>query len=352
MINLEQKYNRNDFLGFLNLFVPEFTQVVRPIVDIKGLKVTKDAFLLGESKALDLYVFELVYSSTNNAHDSLASDGFKVMKSRASYRALVIYHTTRGADWRLSLMTATLSYNQKGKICQSFSLSGMPFSLGPNAIIDRPHQLLIERGPVKDFAELQKRFSQEVVNRYYYPPVQAVSENAIVKSEVAESVPLELQPKPVDKPYQPSASTDSTNWYRIGFTTAAIILGIGLGYYFNITLLSVISTVIISVLLGIGLYYFWQSKWVRYSLLGLSIIPIFCIMAITNPGFLVFQMYPMFRIFVTRISSAFGGATLAGTLTFFILAQPLARSKDKKLFLLVAIGIAIIALILGIKFAS
>jgi len=170
-MNIEKKYNRDDFLIFLKSFVPNFTKDVRS-VSVSGLQVTKEVSYLGESAELDLSIFELTHSSSSDARVALAMDGFKVMKGSATYRALVIYRSEKGEDWRLSLMTASPIVNEKGKVGQAFSNPRRSsFFLGPNAKVNTPYQFLIKQGAVKDFVELQKRFSLEVVNKEFYSQI-------------------------------------------------------------------------------------------------------------------------------------------------------------------------------------
>lgn len=171
-MNIEKKYNRDDFLVFLKSFVPGFTKDVRR-VSASGLQAIKEVAYLGESAELELSIFELTHSSSSDARVALAMDGFKVMKGSATYRALVIYRSEKGEDWRLSLMTASPVVNEKGKVSQSFSNPRrFSFFLGPNAKVNTPYQFLIKQGAVKDFAELQKRFSLEVVNKDFYNKIQ------------------------------------------------------------------------------------------------------------------------------------------------------------------------------------
>ncbi|MDO8674741.1 MAG: N-6 DNA methylase [Candidatus Omnitrophota bacterium] len=170
-MNLERKYNRDDFLAFLKSFIPEFTKDVRR-VGTSGLQVTKETFYLGESAKFNLSIFELIHSSSADARVALAMDGFKVMKSSATYRALVIYRADKGEDWRLSLMTATPGVNAEGKVEQVLSNPRrFSFFLGPNAQINTPYQFLIEQGQVKDFDDLKSRFSIEVVNKNFYTQI-------------------------------------------------------------------------------------------------------------------------------------------------------------------------------------
>ena len=70
-------------------------------------------------------------------------------------------------------MTATPGVSQKGKIGQTLSNPRrFSFFLGPNAKINTPNQFLVQQGIVKDFIDLQERFSIEVVNREFYKRIQ------------------------------------------------------------------------------------------------------------------------------------------------------------------------------------
>lgn len=170
-MNLQQKYNRDDFLEFLKQFLPSFKKDIRPAA-ASSLQVTKEVFSLGQSADLDLQIFELTHSSSSDARVALAMDGFRMMRDSATYRALVVYHSEKGDDWRLSLMTATPGVNEKGKIGQTLSNPRrFSFFLGPNAKINTPYQLLIKQDSVKDFSDLQKRFSLEVVNKTFYTQI-------------------------------------------------------------------------------------------------------------------------------------------------------------------------------------
>src|SRR5262245_50410762 len=119
-MNLNQKYNRDEFLGFLAACLPSFAEDIR-VVTGNGLNVTSKAYFLGESTELDLSIFELTHSANATARVALAMDGFKIMKNSATYRALFVYRSDNGDDWRLSLMTATPGVNAKGKVGQTLS---------------------------------------------------------------------------------------------------------------------------------------------------------------------------------------------------------------------------------------
>ena len=165
---LQKKYNRDDFLEFQKQFLPDFKKDIRS-VNSRGLQVTKDVFLLGQSDQLDLQIFEFTHTSSSDARVSLAKDGFRVMKDSATYLALAAYHSEKSDDWRLSLMTANLEINEKGRVKQSFSNPRRySFFLGPDAKMHTPEEFLVKQGTVKDVKNLISRFDVEVVTREFF----------------------------------------------------------------------------------------------------------------------------------------------------------------------------------------
>ena len=176
-MNLQQKYNREDFLEFQRQFLPDFKKDLRP-VNKNGLLVTKDVFLLGQSDQLDLQVFEFTHTSSTDARVSLAADGFRIMKNHAISHALAVYQSESSDDWRLSLMTATPEISEKGKVKQSFSNPRRySFFLGPEAKIHTPEEFLIKKGKVKDAQDLISRFDVEIVTKEFFKSYKQLFEN-------------------------------------------------------------------------------------------------------------------------------------------------------------------------------
>ncbi len=170
-MNLQERYNRDTYLGFLRTFVPGFKQDIRAVAAEK-LAVTQEAHFLGESEELDLSVFEITHTSSTDARVSLSMDGFKLMKTSATYRALIVYRSENSEDWRFSLMTTTPDLVEKGKVVRKLSNPRrFSFFLGPNAKINTPKRFLIKEGSIRDFADLQGRFSLEVVNKEFYKQI-------------------------------------------------------------------------------------------------------------------------------------------------------------------------------------
>jgi hypothetical protein len=203
-MNLEQSYSRDTFILFLKTFISGFIKDIRR-VNTSGLQITKEAYYLGESHELNLSVFELTHSSSTDARIALASEGFRVLKSSAAYRALVVYRTDNEEDWRLSLMTATPGINQEGRIRQVFSNPRrLSYLLGPHAKINTPTKYLIKNGAVKNFEDLQSRFSLEVVNKEFYTEIsklftQLIGGTISIGKNKIDSEPLIKLPSIVDR---------------------------------------------------------------------------------------------------------------------------------------------------------
>ena len=167
-LQLKNRYIRDDFLSYLDDFLPNFKKDVRK-VDKTSLKITNDVVYLGEDPQLKLAVFELKHASTFDARVTLAFDGFRLLKNHGINRALIAYTSADDPGWRLSLVTITLEADKKRKLKSVFSNPRrFSFFLGPQAKTNTPDKFLNRQGPIKDFDELQKRFSVEVVNKDFY----------------------------------------------------------------------------------------------------------------------------------------------------------------------------------------
>src|SRR3989344_9116091 len=143
MIKFNETYTQLPFLEFLKEFLPDFEKDIRK-VDVSDLKVVGSAFSLGKSSLLDLQVFEIHHNSSSSARVALATDGFRLMKQTAIYRALVVFHSDDSKEWRLSLMTLTPEKNEKGGVSvQVSNPRRYSFLLGESAKVNTPHKFLI-----------------------------------------------------------------------------------------------------------------------------------------------------------------------------------------------------------------
>lgn len=169
MMELNQKYNRDQFVSFLkDVFLKDYQNDIRR-VDTDNLKTIDKAFSLGRSDSLDLQVFEFEYTGSFNKRIALTKEAFQIMKQSATFQALVVFYSPESDDWRFSLMTANPNRIQTGKITLSYSNPRRySFFLGPNAKVNTPHKFLLKNGVVSDLQDLKGRFSLEVVNREFY----------------------------------------------------------------------------------------------------------------------------------------------------------------------------------------
>src|SRR5258708_4019719 len=172
MMQLNNTYNRDDFLQFLDEnFLTDFKKDVRP-ASREGVLWIEKAYSRGRSESLDLQVFEFPFEGSPNKRVTLTKDAFQVMRSSAIFRALAIFHSPNSDDWRLSLMTATPERTEKGKVALSYSNpKRLSFFLGPNAKINTPTKFILKKGNVNDFEDLKSRFSIEVVNKEFYKEI-------------------------------------------------------------------------------------------------------------------------------------------------------------------------------------
>ncbi|MBA7580961.1 hypothetical protein ES708_22860 [subsurface metagenome] len=168
MMKLNKNYNREQFIEFLDSFLPDFTKDIRK-VDVDKLKNLNAAYYLGENKKLDIQIFELTHKVNPKSRIALATDGFRIMRDSASFQALVSFYNPEIDGWRLSLMTAIPEITDKGKANTVLSNPRRcSFALGPKAKINTPYNFLIKKGKVNNFDELKERFSVEVVNKEFY----------------------------------------------------------------------------------------------------------------------------------------------------------------------------------------
>ena len=171
-MEFKDAYDRDHFIDFLQKdFLPDFKKEIRS-VNLTNFSSIKKAFYLGESKDLDLQVFEFLFEGSPNKRIALTKDAFTVMRSSAIFNALAVFHSPDNNDWRFSLMTATPEPTEKGKVKLSYSNpKRLSFFLGPNAKTNTPTKFLRSKGKIVDFEDLKSRFSIEVVNKEFYKEI-------------------------------------------------------------------------------------------------------------------------------------------------------------------------------------
>lgn len=143
----------------------------------------KSAFVIGEDKSLELKVLEVLHDSENDPRVGLSKDIFRLMSSYGYKRALVLLHSSKSKNYRLSLATIELSL-EGSKVKKEYSNPRRySFFLGPDAKVKTPYNFLISKGRVRDFEDLRKRFSIEAVTDDFYnefkPNFDRLSESVV-----------------------------------------------------------------------------------------------------------------------------------------------------------------------------
>ena len=171
MLKFDEKYNQENFLHFINDFLPEdFNEKEEDIViKPERYKEINKAKILGFCESLDLHVLEMDHSHENDPRVTIATDAFKILADHWIHRALVIFRNKESENYRLSYLTISLDINDKNKAIKKYSNARRySFYLGSNAKVKTPEQQLIKKGRVKDVEGLLSRFSVEVVNKQFY----------------------------------------------------------------------------------------------------------------------------------------------------------------------------------------
>jgi len=172
-MNFLNPYSRPDYKNFFqnDLLTDNFRIIEEEIkLEYKPQFINK-VYLIGKDKSLELEVYEIQHNSEYDPRVGISKDFFRLMASYGSKRALAVFHSPKSANYRLSLATVDLSL-EGSKIKKEYSNPRrFSFFLGPDAKVHTPNNFLVKKGRVKDFDDLQNRFSIEVVNKEFYTEI-------------------------------------------------------------------------------------------------------------------------------------------------------------------------------------
>lgn len=172
-MNFNNTYSRNDYKYFFqNQFLTDDFKISEEKLSFEFTpQYLKNAFVIGEDKLLELKVLEVLHDSENDPRVGLSKDIFRLMSSYGYKRALVLLHSSKSENYRLSLATIELSL-EGSKVKKEYSNPRRySFFLGPDAKVKTPYNFLITKGRVKDFDDLLTRFSVEVVTKQFYQEI-------------------------------------------------------------------------------------------------------------------------------------------------------------------------------------
>jgi hypothetical protein len=169
-MDFKQIYAKDDFAQFLKSFLPDDFEIDQEELNSDySFKFIEKVAKLGECKSLDLKVFEIDHKSENDPRVTLSKEAFRLMRSYASRRSLIIFKNPKTKNYRLSLITFQTSWDEGKKIKTEYSNPRRySFYLGPDAKTRTPEKFLIKLGKTNNFKDLLSRFSVEVVNKDFY----------------------------------------------------------------------------------------------------------------------------------------------------------------------------------------
>jgi len=172
-MNFNNPYSREAYKEFFqNQFLTDDFKISEEKLSFEFTpQYLKSAFVIGEDNSLELKVLEVLHDSENDPRVGLSKDIFRLMLSYGYKRALVLLHSSKSKNYRLSLATIELSL-EGSKVKKEYSNPRRySFFLGPDAKVKTPESFLISKGRVKDFEDLLSRFSVEVVTKQFYQEI-------------------------------------------------------------------------------------------------------------------------------------------------------------------------------------
>lgn len=91
-MNFDKRYDRHEFLRFLESFLPEdFTEKIEEVhIDHKTTYI-RQVTRLGRCQSLDLLVYEMRHNSVNDARVGLSKEAFRFLANEWEGRALVLF---------------------------------------------------------------------------------------------------------------------------------------------------------------------------------------------------------------------------------------------------------------------
>ncbi|MFW5628338.1 MAG: Eco57I restriction-modification methylase domain-containing protein [Candidatus Cloacimonadaceae bacterium] len=179
MMNILSKaYDREEWISFLqNRFLPNDFSLRRESINInfKSRYIKPTAFWIGDCASLgDLAIIEISHGSANDPRVSVSRDAFRLMALHGLDKALFFFVSDNSKNYRFSLITLDLKLEGTGVKYEFSNPKRFSFYLGEGAKTKTPQSFLIEKRRIKDFEDLQERFSVEVVNKEFYHEIQGM----------------------------------------------------------------------------------------------------------------------------------------------------------------------------------
>ena len=156
---LNQAYDRSSFLKFLRSFLDDFSQEIEPLYPQNKSQFANECYRLGHDNELDLEVYEIHHTSTNDARVGIAKDAFKLLLTESvSNRALVVFVPEGSKQWRLSLLQIEADIDEKGRLQKGYSNPRRhSYLLGEGGSLTTPQKYLFDMGRIAPRKDGNKR---------------------------------------------------------------------------------------------------------------------------------------------------------------------------------------------------
>ena len=171
MYDLSKKYNREEFLEFLKLFLQnDLFLKEEEYNDESKVDLFRKIYKLGEVKSLEnLAILEVEHTSINDPRITLAKKTFSLFNKLSINKGLVIFYCTDSENYRISLVESSYKWKSDKVVSREFSQPRrLSFLLGPKAKIHTPTKQFVKLGKIKYFADLKERFNIEIVNKEFF----------------------------------------------------------------------------------------------------------------------------------------------------------------------------------------
>ena len=181
MIDLLSRYDKGLFLEIVNGLIPDFKKDELVAEDHSGS--FHEVQRLGISEELSLDIFAIKIKGSANRRIGITTDSFRLLKRYSCKRALIAYWSEDEFQWRISLLSATHKIHD-GKLTTEFSNPRRhSYLVGPETKLATATLNLIKKGQVAELADLQNRFSVEVVNDDFYNKIALLFDELVGTSE-------------------------------------------------------------------------------------------------------------------------------------------------------------------------
>ena len=147
-INFNASYNRENWIEFLRikLLPDDFQQNIENVKDSIDLKLNRfeKVTYLGESKLLNLSVYEVIHRSEYDPRVSLSKEAFRMLANFSKRKALIFFVPENPLNYRLSLITIDLGL--EGKTIQKFYSNPRRYSflMGQDGKLGTIHDKLLK----------------------------------------------------------------------------------------------------------------------------------------------------------------------------------------------------------------